>query len=175
MTKEVRLYYFITCGHHFLKVSLCHIPRNLSHILTHIHPSLHVPSKAYSNVHLCSEKNLRWLNHSYRRKVLPRWFHGKESTCQCRRLGGFDPWVERIPWSRKWQPTLVFLPGKSHGQRILKGYGLQCHRESDRTEHACWSEKYTPNTSKEACVHVQLLSRVRLCNSMECSLPGKPN
>ena len=29
----------------------------------------------------------------------------------------FDPWVRKIPWRRKWQPTPVFLSGKSHGQR----------------------------------------------------------
>ena len=42
---------------------------------------------------------------------------GKESTCKCRRhkRDGFDPWVSKIPWSRKWQPTPVFLPGESHG------------------------------------------------------------
>ena len=34
----------------------------------------------------------------------------------------FDPWVRKIPWRRKWQPTPVFLPGKSHGQRSLAGY-----------------------------------------------------
>ena len=32
------------------------------------------------------------------------------------------PWVRKIPWSRKWQPTPVFLPGKFHGERILVGY-----------------------------------------------------
>ena len=55
---------------------------------------------------------------------LPRWRSGKESACQCRRLKrqGFDPWSRKIPWKRKWQPTPVFLPGKSHGQRSL---GLQ--------------------------------------------------
>ena len=37
---------------------------------------------------------------------------------QCRRPG-FDFWVRKIPWRRKWQPTPVFLPGKSHGQRSL--------------------------------------------------------
>ena len=41
---------------------------------------------------------------------------------QCRRLG-FDPWVRKIPWRRKQQPTPVFLPGESHGQRSLVGYG----------------------------------------------------
>ena len=36
----------------------------------------------------------------------------------------FNPWVRKIPWKRKWQPTPVFLPGKSHGQRGLVGYSL---------------------------------------------------
>ena len=34
----------------------------------------------------------------------------------------FNSWVRKIPWKRAWQPTLVFLPGKSHGQRSLEGY-----------------------------------------------------
>ena len=44
---------------------------------------------------------------------------GKEPTCQCRRWKkcGFNPWVRKIPWRRKWQPTPVFLPGKSHMDR----------------------------------------------------------
>ena len=37
---------------------------------------------------------------------------------------GFDSWVRKIPWRRKWQPTPVFLPGESHGQRSLVGYSL---------------------------------------------------
>ena len=48
---------------------------------------------------------------------------GKESTCQCKRCS-FNPWVRKIPWSRKRQPTLIFLPGKSHGQMSLAGYSL---------------------------------------------------
>ena len=46
---------------------------------------------------------------------------GKELACQhrrCKRLR-FDPWVGKIPWRRKWQPTPVFLPRESHGQRSL--------------------------------------------------------
>jgi len=35
---------------------------------------------------------------------------------------GFDPWVGKIPWRREWQPTPVFLPGESHGQRSLAGH-----------------------------------------------------
>ena len=41
----------------------------------------------------------------------------------------FDPWVGKISWRRKWQPTPIFLPGKSHGQRSLAGYSLCNHRE----------------------------------------------
>ena len=52
---------------------------------------------------------------------LPWWFSSKESACQCRRLR-FDPCAGKIPWRREWLPTLVFLPGKSHGQRSLAGY-----------------------------------------------------
>ena len=51
----------------------------------------------------------------------PWWISGKECTCQCRRHG-FNTWVRKIPWRRKWQPTPVFSPGKSHGQRSLAGY-----------------------------------------------------
>ena len=42
---------------------------------------------------------------------LPRGLSGKESACQCRRCG-FDSWVGKIPWRRKWQPAPVFLLGK---------------------------------------------------------------
>ena len=55
---------------------------------------------------------------------LPRWLNGKQSTCQCRRHRrlGFNPWVRKIPWRRKWQPTPVLLPGDFYGQRSLVGY-----------------------------------------------------
>ena len=42
--------------------------------------------------------------------------------------------VGKITWRRKWQPTPVFLPGESHGQRSLEGYSLQGCKESDTTE-----------------------------------------
>ena len=58
---------------------------------------------------------------------------GKESTCQCRRCG-FNSWVRKIPWRKKWQPILVFLPGESHGQRRLAGYSPWDHKESDTIE-----------------------------------------
>ena len=44
------------------------------------------------------------------------------------------PGFRKIPWRRKWQPTPVFFPGKSHGQRSLAGYGPWGHKESNTTE-----------------------------------------
>ena len=60
------------------------------------------------------------------------WLSGRESACQYWRHR-FDPWVGKIPWRRKWQPTPVFLPGKSHRQRRLAGYSPWCHKESNTT------------------------------------------
>ena len=58
---------------------------------------------------------------------------GKESACQCKRPR-FNPWARKILWRRKWQPTPVFLPGKSHGQRRLAGYSPGGHKESNVTK-----------------------------------------
>ena len=58
----------------------------------------------------------------------------REIIClQCRRHE-FDPWVGKIPWRGKWQPTPVSLPEKSHGQRSLASYSLWGHKESDMAE-----------------------------------------
>ena len=56
----------------------------------------------------------------------------------------FDPWVGKIPWRGPWQPTPVFLPGESHGQRSLAGYSPQGHKESDTTE---WLNNSSPGVS----------------------------
>ena len=64
----------------------------------------------HTHTHACTHNLLFWMCSCIHR--LPRWFSGKEPTCQCRRHR-FDPWVRKSPWRRKWQPTLVFLPGKS--------------------------------------------------------------
>ena len=49
-----------------------------------------------------------------------------------------NPWFRKILWRRKWQPTPVFLPGKSHGRRSLAGYSPQDCEDSDtNNEHAC--------------------------------------
>ena len=44
--------------------------------------------------------------------------------------------VGKILWRRAWQPTPVFLPGESHGQRSLAGYAPWDHKELDMTEHS---------------------------------------
>ena len=41
---------------------------------------------------------------------------------------GFDHWVKKSPERRKWQPTLVFLPGEPHGQKSMAGYSPWDHR-----------------------------------------------
>jgi len=85
---------------------------------------------------------------------------GKESACQCLRLKrpAFYSWVRKIPWRRKWQPTLVFLPRKFHGQKILVGYSPWCREESDTTEHT--HTFYIPRLS---CSRWQLLSSFAAC------------
>ena len=59
-----------------------------------------------------------------------RWHSGKEFTCQCRnrKRHRFNHRVRKIPWSRKWQPNSIFLPGKLHEQRSLVGYSPWDHR-----------------------------------------------
>ena len=58
----------------------------------------------------------------------------------------FNPWVRKISWRRKWQPTSVFLPGKSHGQRSLVGYGPWGRKESDTTEGLHFTSQYLKPT-----------------------------
>ena len=61
---------------------------------------------------------------------------GKQLACQCRRHKrlGFNPWVGKIPWRREGQPTPVFLPGESHGQRSLVGCSPWGRKELDTTQ-----------------------------------------
>ena len=82
---------------------------------------------------------------------------GKESACQCRRCM-FNPGMGRIPWRRKWQPTPVFLPRKSHGQRSLAGYSpwsvLSICAKNRRNIKHLLSISYVPSTkSNVLCMH----------------------
>ena len=72
--------------------------------------------------------------HVHCRNLESRDRHTEVSVCLQRGRPGFDPWVGKISWRRKWQPTPVFLPGKSHGRRNLVGYSPWGRKELDTTE-----------------------------------------
>ena len=76
------------------------------------------------------------LEYLLRIRGLLKWWSDKESSCQRRRHRDLAsiPWVRKIPWRRKWQPTPVFLLGKSHGQRSLADYSPWDRKELETTE-----------------------------------------
>ena len=84
----------------------------------------------------------------------------QQSVClQCRRPG-FDPWAGKIPWRRKWQPTPVFLPGESHGQRTLIGYSPWGRKESDMTEQL----QFHFNLASNQCYLIMVVVRTDMHN-----------
>ena len=108
---------------------------------------------------------------------------GKEPASQCRRRKRrrFDHCVGKIPWRMAWQPTPVFLPGESDGQRSLEGYGPQSRRESDMTkvtEHVCthvwhWSFPTSPSIIFLEQL-LQLFPRPPVPPGFMSSLPPEP-
>ena len=108
----------------------------------------------------------------------PGGSEGKESSCkkkkkriflQCRRPR-FNHLVRKIPWRRKWPPTLIFWPREFHGQRSLAGYGSQGHKESDLTEQLTLSllisfqEIVEDREAWHATVHGVTKSQTQLSN-----------
>ena len=89
------------------------------------------------------------------------WWLRRERIClQCGRPG-FQPRVGKIPWRREWQPTPVFLPGESHGQKGLVGYSPWGCKQSDTTERPTlsWSAKKEcrlPRERDPSRVHVSI-------------------
>ena len=102
-------------------------------------PGLRSPKfwKALRPVLTSQSKWERWLGREVRRnkpclsEINIRW---KTDTLVAQRLLGFNPWVGKIPWRRKWQPTPVLLPGEFHGGRSLVGYSPRGRKELDMTE-----------------------------------------
>ena len=92
---------------------------------------------------------------------LLKWLNGKEPACQWRRCKRcwFDPWVEKIPCRRKWQPTPLFLPGKSHGQRNQVGYSPWACKEVDTAEH--WIHTHS-HTHTHTHTHTHLLPNAQV-------------
>ena len=74
---------------------------------------------------------LYWLSYKYLR--LPWWLRWQSVCLQCGRPR-FNLWVGNILWRRKWPPTPVLLPGKSHGWRSVVGYSPWGRKESDTIE-----------------------------------------
>ena len=115
------IFFSLTCATcHLISSGRRRIPGSFSAAPT---PPSSPARKAWSSSH-CSCASPR---------VLPRWHNGKEPAGRCRRCKRrrFDPWVGKIPWSRKWQPTAVFLPEKSRGQRSWAGCSPKGHKELD--------------------------------------------
>ena len=116
---------FLSCWPQSFKRPNPQPPTLLLYSNTHMHIQLQshpkgnpeqLPKNCFLSHILCSENNVTqppqksvYINmHGF-----PGGASGKEPTCQVRRHKrcGFDPWVGKIPWKRKWQPTPVFLPG----------------------------------------------------------------
>ena len=94
------------------------------------------------------------------RKQIPR------KQCRGLRSYQFDPWVRKIPWRRKWQPTLGLLPGEFHGQRSLEGPSPQGSQrvghdmqvlEASRVLKKMNPKRHT-KTSVQSLSHVQIFS-----------------
>ena len=93
---------------------------------------------------------------------LPWWPRWLRICLQCTR-SEFVPRVGKIPWRREQPPTLVFLPGKSHGQRSLVGYSLQGHK---RVEHDLANKQQQINNSQ----HIE--SRLIFASTMQLYRTG---
>ena len=107
---------------------------------------------------------------------------GKEHACQCRKHKRcrFNPWVRKIPWRRAQQPTPVFLPGESHGQRSLVDYSPYSRGESDTTEHThMHASAVLPGKHKvaHACLHLAAgasnFTNPRTLKTHACRLPPR--
>ena len=124
---------YVTCPWDLWDLSLYHLPpHSLGFNLSGL---LFLPQTHQGHVYLrfYTVSSLPWVlfpynpctciisDFSLNTRGLPWWLSGKDSACSCRRHG-FDPWVGKIPWSRKWQPVPVFLPEKFCEQGGLAGY-----------------------------------------------------
>ena len=117
--------------------------------------------------------------------TLPWWFRWQGECLQCRRPG-FHPWVRKIPWRRKWQPTPVFLPGKSHRWRSVAGpspwghkarelVGVQPLRPAPAPQGSCESLRRTSGWSASSVLILKvfrlgLKSEIEPQGSAFCSL-----
>ena len=109
----------------------------------------------YYRSHNSQQSPTRWRSCFFLSLCFPQRYLG-ELLLSLKRCG-FDPWVGKIPWRRKWHPTPVFLPGKFYGQRNLEGYSPWGQKESDMTEQLTTQATKT----MEICYHNSSLLRHR--------------
>jgi len=113
-----------------------------------------------------------WTELHWRASPISQWVRICQQCRKHRRLG-FDPCVGKIPWRRKWQPTPVFSPEKSHRQKSLAVFSPNAWQESDMTEQAStlyWSIANKPchwvsdeqQRNSDAHVHVSILPQTPL-------------
>ena len=108
----------------------------------------------------------------------PSWDGGKESSWQCRRPKGLelDPWVRKIPCSRKWQPTPVLSPGECYAQRSLAGYSPRGRKQhatftyTDTCNHFCLILGVFTHTHTHTHTHTQY----ELILTLLISFPSPP-
>ena len=81
-----------------------------------------------------SSKNPRNIKKKNRSNTVTNSIKTRKKFFKKRKRCGFDSWVGKILWRRAWQPTPVFLPGESHGQRSLVSFSPQGHKESEKTK-----------------------------------------
>ena len=86
------------------------------------------------------------------------------------RDNGFNLWAGKIHWRRKWQPTSVFLSGKSHGERSLAGCSPRGHKDSDT--HTFQIEVRSQMLRVQALTIKQLLTRATLCHAALLNMPA---
>ena len=128
-----------------------------------------------AHIHWIIEKAREFQKNIYLSYIDYRTFHVvlvvKNSPSIARRLKRcwFHPWVRKILWRRKWQPTPVFSPEEFHGQRCLACYSLYSCTESEMTEMTLLSKVF------DYVVHNKLWKILRYGNaSQPCLSPEKP-
>ena len=115
---------------------------------------------------------------------LPWWLRWWSVCPQCGRPG-FNSWVGKIPWRRKWQPTPVFLSGKFHGLGNLVGYSPWGCKKSDTTEwlhfhfHFLETEGFPPSCAKTSISHAPQVGAchgkvVSKLTALERKIPVRP-
>ena len=110
--------------HHSAMSELAVFPQREDHFITKgivAQTGLQKMWRKFTQLH---KLNILWAS------LMAQWWRIHLKCGRC----GFDPWVGKMSWRKKWQPTPVFLPGKFHGQRSLAGYSPWGCKESDTTE-----------------------------------------